>query len=267
MQPAIVFPFHDPDGFMFPHLQVITPVLKQNFSDAYLVVTATTRESCPQNIGWLAENSFYSLFLLQDDLPVGDQFTHLYRQVALDALPEKQLHLCFLDRLTFAIRTEHCPQFFADVQASAGEAFPLIFQRSNKAWKTHPQNYFKIENFITILGKILFGKTLDFAWCHLVIRTGLLREIMPLVKNSDMSVLAEMILQIQDKVKTKDVDWLAWEDPFLLSRDPVELRSERENSSAETHKRLAYAMPMIEALSQYSLAQQSQRMGQTRLSF
>jgi len=48
------------------------------------------------------------------------------------------------------------------------------------------------------------------------------------------------------------VDWLAWEDPFIFNRDADELRHERENSLAETQKRLAYVLPMIETLTRLS---------------
>ena len=66
-------------------------------------------------------------------------------------------------------------------------------------------------------------------------------------------MVAEMIFYLQEDIQTRDVDWLAWEDPFLLERDPAELKFERENSLEETHKRLAYAIPMIETLTRLSL--------------
>ena len=47
---------------------------------------------------------------------------------------------------------------------------------------------------------------------------------MPLVKNPDLSMVAEMIFYLQDHIQTRDVDWLAWEDPFILSRDAAELK-------------------------------------------
>jgi hypothetical protein len=75
---------------------------------------------------------------------------------------------------------------------------------------------------------------------------------MPLVKNPDLSMVAEMIFHLQQNIQTRDVDWLAWEDPFLLSCDPVELKHERENSTAETNKRLNYVIPMIETLTRLS---------------
>jgi hypothetical protein len=48
------------------------------------------------------------------------------------------------------------------------------------------------------------------------------------------------------------VDWLAWEDPFLLGRDPAEMKAEREQSTDEYEKRLSYCLPMVEALVQFS---------------
>jgi hypothetical protein len=75
---------------------------------------------------------------------------------------------------------------------------------------------------------------------------------MPLVKNPDLSMVAEMIFYLQDNIKTRDVDWLAWEDPFILGRDAMELKHERGNSLVETQKRLKYVLPMIETLTRLS---------------
>jgi hypothetical protein len=75
---------------------------------------------------------------------------------------------------------------------------------------------------------------------------------MPLVKNPDLSMVAEMIFYLQDDIKTRAVDWLSWEDPFILSRDPQGLRRERENSLEETRKRLRYVLPMIDTLTRLS---------------
>lgn len=75
---------------------------------------------------------------------------------------------------------------------------------------------------------------------------------MPLVKNPGLSMVAEMIFYLQENIRTRDVDWLAWEDPFILSRDPIELKHERENSIEETRKRLSYTLPMIETLTRLS---------------
>jgi len=93
---------------------------------------------------------------------------------------------------------------------------------------------------------------LDYAWCHIVVSAGQLRRIMPLVKNPDLSMVAEMVFYLQGKIQTRDVDWLAWEDPFIFQRNATELKHERENSLVETQKRLKYVLPMIDTLTRLS---------------
>jgi hypothetical protein len=105
---------------------------------------------------------------------------------------------------------------------------------------------------VTMVGKNLFGRELDYAWCHTAIPAGKLREVMPKVRNPDLSMVAEMIYYMQDEIHTRKVDWLAWEDPFIFSRDAAELKHERENSLEETNKRLKYVLPMIETLTRLS---------------
>ncbi len=255
MRSAAVIPLHDPDGLLFPHLEAITPVLKQNFARVYLAVSGSTRDRQPENIGRLQTDHFFHVSLQDGDGPIGDRFTSLYRQAAQVSPPEQALHLCFLDRLAFALGTEHRSRFLADLHAIREKDLPLIFQRSQSAWQTHPQNYYEIERFVTTLGRILFGKTLDYAWCHLVLRASDLGHVLPAVKNHDLSMVAEIVLQLQADIRTREVDWLAWEDPFILGRDPGELKREREASLPEAQKRLAYVLPMVEALQRYSQEQ------------
>ena len=42
------------------------------------------------------------------------------------------------------------------------------------------------------------------------------------------------------------VDWLSWEDPFILSFDPDRLKLEREQSVAETKKRLSHVTSILQ---------------------
>lgn len=253
MKPALVFPLNDPDGAMFPHLQVILPDLKIHFERAFLTVPESTRERQPENIRWLEDDGFFRLFSIRSEAPIGDHFAFLYRQAASAAPVELILHLCYLDRLSFALRTAYREQFLADVDGLTVEHTPLIFHRSESAWATHPKNYFELESFVTRVGQTLFGKTLDYGWCHFVIQAGRLREIMPPVKNHDISMVAEMVLQVQQEVKTRAVDWLAWEDPFILGREAAGLKHERENSLRETQKRLSYVLPMVESLTKFAM--------------
>jgi hypothetical protein len=252
MKPAIVFPLVDPDGSMFSHLQAVMPDLKQHFEKAFLTIPKITQEGQPENIYLLEQDDFFRLFARESEKPVGDHFAFLYRQAASAAEPEQIMHLCSVDRLIFALRTGYREQFLFDVDGLSEEHLPLLFHRSEKAWATHPVNYFELESFVTDIGQTLFGKRLDYGWCHMAIQAGRLREVMSLVKEHDLSMVAEMLLYLQADIKTRDVDWLAWEDPFILGRDADELKRERENSLAETQKRLSYVLPMVELLVKFS---------------
>ena len=251
MRPALAFPFNDPDGTMFPHLEAILPDLKIHFERAYL---------CPPLSTWkqvgpmqqLQADDFFTIFRVDREMQIGEHFAYLYRRAAQTAPQEQILHLCYLDRMAFALKSEYRETFLADIDSLSLRELPLIFQRSQKAWETHPQNYRDLEGMVTTVGRHLFGKDLDYAWCHIAVGARELREVMPLVKNPDLSMVAEMIFYLQDHIHTRDVDWLAWEDPFILSRDPLELKGERETSQDETKKRLGYVIPMIDTLTRFS---------------
>jgi len=254
MLPIVAFPFHDPDLRMFPHLQAILPDLKTLFRRAYVCPPLDTRRHAAL-MDWLVKDDFFTVFPMDRPTQIGEHFTHLYLNAARMADPGEIIHLAYLDRLSFILQGSHREQFLKDVSSLRSEQTPLIFQRSAAAWRTHPRNYFEIERFVTTIGEILFGRSLDYAWCHLVAQASRLKEIMPRVGNRDLSMVTEMILYLQPDIKTRDVDWLAWEDPFVLSRDLEELKRDRENNPAETQKRLSYAIPMLETLLQYALIQ------------
>lgn len=251
MGPALAFPFNDPDGTMFHHLQAILPDLKIHFERAYI---------CPPSSTWkhvdhmqrLQADDFFTIFPVDREMQIGEHFAYLYKYAAETAPQEQILHLCYLDRLAFALKGEYRESFLADIDSLSIGDVPLIFQRSQKAWETHPQNYRDLEGMVTTVGRHLFGRELDYAWCHIAVPAGKLCEIMPLVKNPDLSMVAEMIFYLQPNIRTRDVDWLAWEDPFVLSREATELKRERETSQDETKKRLRYVIPMIDTLTRLS---------------
>jgi hypothetical protein len=251
MRPALAFPFNDPDGKMFHHLQAILPDLKAHFERAYICPPLSTLEHT-DHIRQLQADDFFTIFAVDREMPVGEHFAYLYQRAADTAHPDQIIHLCYLDRMAFALDDGYRDLFLADVDSLTDSNVPLIFQRSQVAWETHPKNYRNIENIVTTVGHNLFGSELDYAWCHIAVCAGQLREIMPLVKNPDLSMVAEIIFHLQDNIQTRDVDWLAWEDPFIFSRDAAELKRERENSLDETRKRLFYVLPMIETLTRLS---------------
>jgi hypothetical protein len=247
MKPVLAFPFNDPDGTFFPHLRSILPDLKQHFEHAYICPPSSTQMQT-DIIKWLKADDFFTVFPLDVDLRIGEHFAYLYQRAADAAHSDQPIHLCYLDRMSFALEGDYRESFLADIDTLAASDLPLIFHRSQLAWETHPQNYRDIEGIVTTAGRYLFGRDLDYAWCHLVVRAGQLRTIIPQVKHPSISMVAEMIYYLQDNIQTRDVDWLAWEDPFIFGRDASELKRERENSLDETQRRLAYAVPMIEFL-------------------
>ena len=251
MKPALAFPFNDPDGSMFHHLQAILPDLKMHFEHAYISPPLATQKQTA-NMRQLQADDFFTVFPVDRELQIGENFSYLYQQAANASPPEQILHLCYLDRVSFALQSGYREVFLEDIDSLIDADVPVIFQRSEFAWATHPRNYRQLEGIVTIVGNNLFGRELDYAWCHIAVQSGQLRKIMPKVKNPDLSMVAEMIFYMQDEIKTRDVDWLAWEDPFIFCRDAAELKQERENSLEETNKRLNYILPMIETLTRLS---------------
>lgn len=251
MKPALAFPFNDPDGTMFHHLQIILPDLKEHFERAYIAPPLSTLEH-PEHIKHLQADDFFTIFPVDCEMQIGEHFAFLYQCAAQTAEPAQIIHLCYLDRMAFALEGEYRSSFLEDIDSLSTNDVPIIFQRSQLAWETHPRNYRELEGTVTAVGKNLFGKELDYGWCHIAVQAKQLREIMPLVKNPDLSMVAEMIFHMREDIKTRDVDWLSWEDPFIFARDPAELKRERENSLAETNKRLSYVLPMVETLTRFS---------------
>jgi hypothetical protein len=251
MKPVLALPYNDPDGTMLPHLNAILPDLKEHFERAYISPPLSTLEWLQQK-KLLLSDDFFVVFPTATDMPVGKRFADLYGRTAAMAHPEQPVHLCYPDRLALALEGGYRESFLADITSLTDDDLPLIFQRSEHAWETHPQIYRKIEGIVTTVGKNLFGHELDYAWCHLVVKAKQLGRIIPLTTLSNISMVAEMVYYIQDEVKTRDVDWLAWEDPLVLNRDADELKREREQSLDETNKRLEYVLPMLETLTRLS---------------
>ena len=246
-RPALVTPMHDGDGMMLRHLGRVTADLKRMFGRAILGITPRTQHLHPAAVAALAEDRFFRVVALPD-APVGVQFRALYAEAAQTCAARQALHLCFVDRVAFALQTEHREQFMADISGVRDADLPLIFDRSPAAWATHPSNYRELEGMVRWAGELALGRSLDFAWCHLVLCAGQLAAILPSVRRPDMSMVAELALALQDALRSREVDWLAWEDPFLEGRAPAVLKRERETSPAETRKRLDYVVPMLELI-------------------
>ena len=205
MKPALAFPFNDPDGTMFHHMQAILLDLKTHFEQAYLCPPFSTRQHI-EHLQQLQTDRLFKIFPIDREREIGKHFHFLYQHAAEAAPPAQIIHLCYLDRLAFALESEYRQAFLADMDSLTASDVPIIFQRSEFAWATHPQNYRELEGIVTILGNNLFDRQLDFAWCHIAATAGQLRKIMPFVKNPDLSMVAEMIFYLREEIKTREVD-------------------------------------------------------------
>lgn len=248
MKPAFVFPLHDPDGLLRDRLPDGLLDLESLTDRVFVGVTKETASGAPDLVAWLEGQRWIEVLHVPDQLPIGAQFRYLYAHAAATASPRQRLHLCFPDRLLFALTSPERSAFLKDIQDGEDGDAPLVYQRSEKAWETHPRTYREAEGLVTTLGRLLFGRELDFAWCHLALSAQDLSHCLPRLHRDDLSVLAELLWCIKDRVRTKPVDWLAWEDPFVLGRDAHDLRIERDGSPAEVRKRLSYVLPMLDVL-------------------
>jgi hypothetical protein len=242
----LVSPLHDPAGILLPHLLTTQTAFPRIYTQTILSVSPITRQKYASQIAQIRQNEHFSLLDTPNELTLGDEFRQLYHHAAKTVSDDAILHLGFIDRVLFALQPERITVFKQDVWDV--DSLPLMFHRSERAWETHPNNYRAFEEMVTITGKWLFGKTLDFAWCYMMMTPAQLRRALAKNSSPHISMLAEMAVALRDEIRTKDVDWLAWEDPFLLEQDPLALKQERENSPEEIRKRLNYVIPMLEIL-------------------
>jgi len=244
MRSVIVAALHNPNGELFHHLKAIRDELKGLFSQAIVSVTNSTFKKQQSFVSWLKNDDFFNVLVNSTNISIGESYLALYHKAVGFCQPGQILHLCSLDRVAFALQSEYREAFINDMRLTCQT--PIVFQRSKKAWVTHPTNYRELEQLVTKVGKILFGKELEFAWCHLVIKVEQLQRILPLLINRDLSIIAEMILLLINDINTKQVDWLAWEDPYIFSCNLKYIKNCKEKSKGEVRKRLSYVIPMLQ---------------------
>lgn len=244
MKHLIVFSLHDTTGMIFDLVEKITPTLEEIFDGAVVSITPKTSEAQKIRVERLEENGFFELCRNQPETIVGDHYMKAIKTATERSDDEDLIHICTPDRLALAILT-HKRDFLKDMEEEKEAERPILYERSDFAWSTHPKNYRAIESMATILGKILFGKELDFFWCDLTVKAKLLRTITKKVKTSDFRILAELILPMKDDLVIKKVDWLEWEDPFVFGKETTGFKEEREMSEEEDRKRMGYVMVTI----------------------
>ncbi len=246
--PVIISPLHDPTGLVFEHIHQITPELKELYNQIYLSISPATAERQKAHVDRAQSDPFFVVNFNQSGSLPGDHYLTGYHFAINQNSADQIFHLCDLDRVAFALNTSHRQAFIADVHwaTEIAKTQPVLFQRSERAWDTYPENYRQIEQMIIKVGEMLLGEYYEFAWSYMVTRADQLAAMLPRIRSNDFGILIEIILVLRDRLQKKKVDWLSWEDPYILGRDTNELRRERENSQQETIKRLRGMLPFFE---------------------
>ena len=246
MRPNLVLPFHDPEGRFLAELAKISPDLKEYFGRAFLSISPPTATGQSDRLRELQADPFFLLNDNQPDTQAGEHYLAGYQNAIAHSAPAQQLHLCDIDKVAYALQREHREQFIADLQSATETNGPLLFQRSATAWATYPSIYRELEWMAIRIGELHFGRYLDFAWSYLVIEAQQLQYLLPQIRSHTFGLTAEIVLLLHEQLQTQDVDWLAWEDPFILDRDAATLRAERDSDPNETHKRLVWNKAILE---------------------
>ncbi len=246
MLPAIVLPFHDPNGIMLRYLWQQEGWLKQNFSNAYIGLTNPTQLNQAEALQRLQNDRFFRLALHPPGSQPGEHYRRLYQYAVEQCPAEQRLHLCDWDRPAFALATDFRAAFLGDLEWANAQSQAVHFRRSDAAWATYPDNYREIELLVTRVGELLYGERYDFGWSYLVLQAADLSWVLPQLTSRDFGVLIEVLLLMRTRLLVRSVDWLAWEDPFILGRDAAALRAERSNSRQETVKRLRGLLPFFQ---------------------
>src|SRR6185503_19101004 len=90
MRPALVFPFNDPDGILFPHLKSILPDLKRHFDRAYICPPLSTLQRVEQ-LRQLQADDFFTIFPVDKVLRIGEHFAYLYQRASDTAASDQAL--------------------------------------------------------------------------------------------------------------------------------------------------------------------------------
>lgn len=236
-------PLHDITGDLIKKILERTDKLESIYTKVIISLSPKTVDNQVKAIGKFKENNLYELVTNRPDSVVGEHFLAAYQKAAEK---EEIVHLCTPDHLIYAL--DH---YFDEIQKDLKSSRrPTLFTRSSKAWKTYPKNYFAIESMATDLGERLFGKKYDYFWCDLVLEAKTLKAVLAKVKRIKESFLfmAEIILGLKEELMVKEVDWTAWEDPYIFGKDEEEYKKERELAVDENEKRLNYVLPTIKFL-------------------
>lgn len=243
------FPYHDPEGQYNKVFKNNLGLLKEIFSKIVVSVSPKTAKLNGSFVEYLKTNGLLVANNSEKSV-VGDHFRGALK-IALDGSSE-DIFYGFIDRVLFILESPK-KQFFINDLKKCSKFDMVIFERSNKAWESHPKNYRQMEDIVSRVGKLVIGKYVELNPCAMVFNS---KTAQILLDNSICElweVLGEWVLiSLREKLNNKFcyVDWLEWEDPFWENTDPIKLKLLKEKNSEETLKRIKSNLPFLNLFTQ-----------------
>ena len=245
------FPYHDPEAKFNALFEKNFDNFEKNFDKVCISVTPPTAKNNVEFIKKLKKRGF-KLIVNTDKSTVGDHYRNALKLGARYCQENERIFYGFLDRVIFDLETKWQSPFLKDLKRAENKDF-LIFERSVPAWKTHPANYREIEQIVSHVFELLSGKNFELNPCAILINKNISEKILKESKSPGWETLGEWILlAISNKttIRSKKVDWLAWEDPFWEKANPNSLKKLREQSKEETFKRIKSNTPFLSLLTE-----------------
>lgn len=245
--PILTFPYHDPNGKCNKLFKKTLSKIKNIFPEIYISATPMTISKNKAFVSIL-EKSGCIVYKNNKNTGIGDHYRNALR-LASNSKNYNKIFFGFIDRILFILNTNLKNQFIKDITKDSGNL--TLYERTDKAWRTYPKTYKKIEQTVNMLSKILFDKEIELATCGFIISSDLAKNVLNKSVSNYYDVCTEWILLAHlygIKIKTKKVNWLAWEDPFIEGVNSDKLKMLWENNQEENKKRIEMNIPFINIL-------------------
>jgi hypothetical protein len=243
------FSYHDPAGKYDQLIKSTIDLLLNTFESICVGATPATVSKNKAMLNFLSEKGCF-IFENEENTNIGDHYRNALK-IATDFPGRNDIFFGFIDRVLFALNTQYKSDFFNSINQKFEDL--VLFERSDLAWSTHPDNYRQIEQLTNKLGAFLLGKELELATCGFLIKSDLAIRLLANSTEKTFSAGAEWIILsylLGITPKTQKVDWLSWEDPFIEGIDPVTLKTQKENDKMEVIKRLEGNLPFTNLFTQ-----------------
>jgi len=247
----LAFPYHDPSGTFNEALRRHLDRLQSTFD---VLCIGATPPTVAHNAAFIAELRAAGCRVAENgpQTTIGDHSRSALRLAVAPAGENQPIAFLFLDRVLYAMETEHKEPFLADLARYQDQAC-MVFERTPAAWATHPASYKEVEGMSTRLGELLFGRTVDWCPCALLFSAEISRGILAESSNPSYAVWTEWLLLAARQgaaIASTEVDWLAWEDPFWEQVDSQAYRRAQNTDPNQIVKRIHMQAPIALVLAE-----------------